>query len=614
VAYALTADEIFFLTDLGLSLEMIKAVADHQPGVAVEPPPPAPEIASADDEPPPAVSLPPAEDSVQETVVDAPVDTAPPSDDVDVSSFYGALSPYGSWLNVDGTWCWQPTAMVVDSGWSPYCQRGHWVYTDCGWMWQSDYSWGWAPFHYGRWSRHSRYGWIWLPDTEWGPAWVSWRHSDAAIGWAPLPPGARYEAGIGFSFHGNRVGADFAFGLESRHFTFVPVAHFSERVLVRSRLPRTEVTRIYNTTTIIQNNYTHINNRIINRGPSITRIKEVTHQEIRQLKIVDQKNHPGQPIRRGAISGESIEIYRPNVASRPHETPKAVVARQEASMRIKHEEVRKVSVLDTYKSGPVVQAAGERGKASLGAGHSDTTPHIPSRPPVPPVINQRQINDAATRQRQAEEETARVREEQQRRTDAITHQQEQKRNAEVLASQQEEQRRHGEELARQQEEQRRQAANLTRQQEQKRNAEEIARQREEQRRRTEELSRQQAEQKQRVAELTRQQEQQRRAEELSRQQADQQQRAQEQARQQEMQRQRAQEQARQQEGQRRAWQAQRQAEEAAARQHQQQEQQQAAQQRAQQSAFQGSGNSSMTSQASNRGDASRGGAKNRRNR
>ena len=595
------------------------------------PPPPA-------EEAPPAVSIPPAEDTVQETVMDAPVVAAPPSESVDISSFYGALSPYGSWVNVDGTQYWQPTAMVVDSSWSPYCQRGNWVYTDCGWMWQSDYSWGWAPFHYGRWSRHYRYGWIWLPDTEWGPAWVSWRHSDAAIGWAPLPPGARYEAGIGFSFHGNRVSADFAFGLESRHFTFVPVAHFSERALVRSRLPRTEVTRVYNTTTIIQNNYTYNNNRIINRGPSITRIHELTHQEIKQVKIVDQNIHPGQPIRRGMISGESVAVYRPRVASTIHETPRAVVARREASAQARHEEARNVSILDDRRSGAMVQAEQARGNASLLIARPDTTPRIVSRPSVPPVANPRQINDLVTLQRQAEEAAVRQREHQQQQAAELTSRQAQERKARVLSQQQEEQRKRGEELARQQEEQRRQAADLAHQQAAKRNIEGIARRREEQRLQAEELSRQQAEQQRHAAELAREQKiQQERAQEQARQ-REAQQRAAEQARQQEIQRQRAEEQSRQREAQQRAWQAQRQAEETAAR-HQQQEMerqqqqaaqqrtaqaaerqreqqqqqwaaQQAAQQRAQQSAFQSNGSSSMTTQSSNRGSASRGGATN----
>src|SRR5437763_1893906 len=70
----------------------------------------------------------------------------------EVNYFYSDLAPYGSWLQVDGMgWCWQPRCVVVNRAWQPYCDYGHWAYTDCGWYWQSSYSWGWAPFHYGRW-------------------------------------------------------------------------------------------------------------------------------------------------------------------------------------------------------------------------------------------------------------------------------------------------------------------------------------------------------------------------------------------------------------------------------------------------------------------------------
>src|SRR5262249_35280204 len=100
---------------------------------------------------------------------------APPAEEPAFSTFYDSLAPYGTWVDVGGYGqCWQPSAVSINPEWQPYCDRGHWVYSDCGWYWLSDYSWGWAPFHYGRWFRHNRLGWCWQPDRVWGPSWVSW--------------------------------------------------------------------------------------------------------------------------------------------------------------------------------------------------------------------------------------------------------------------------------------------------------------------------------------------------------------------------------------------------------------------------------------------------------
>jgi hypothetical protein len=62
------------------------------------------------------------------------------------------------------------------------------VLTEFGWTWVSDWSWGWAPFHYGRWVIVSGFGWCWVPGTMWGPAWVTWRSGGGWVGWAALPP------------------------------------------------------------------------------------------------------------------------------------------------------------------------------------------------------------------------------------------------------------------------------------------------------------------------------------------------------------------------------------------------------------------------------------------
>jgi hypothetical protein len=103
--------------------------------------------------------------------------------------FQGALSPYGEWVN-DPSYgqVWVPSSSVVGADFSPYASGGHWVFTDDGWTWYSDWDWGWAPFHYGRWIDLTGYGWSWIPGSVWGPGWVSWRCGGGYAGWAPLPP------------------------------------------------------------------------------------------------------------------------------------------------------------------------------------------------------------------------------------------------------------------------------------------------------------------------------------------------------------------------------------------------------------------------------------------
>ena len=137
-AFNLSANQLLYLRDLGLSSQMITAMLNRdaslktQPQPAQTPPrPPVPEPAPQPQAPPPDY-----------------VSTPPP---VEVNYFYNDLSPYGSWVVLEGYgWCWQPRAVVIRHGWRPYCDGGHWIFSDCGWYWHSDYSWGWAPFHYGR--------------------------------------------------------------------------------------------------------------------------------------------------------------------------------------------------------------------------------------------------------------------------------------------------------------------------------------------------------------------------------------------------------------------------------------------------------------------------------
>ncbi|MFZ6182086.1 DUF6600 domain-containing protein [Nannocystis pusilla] len=103
--------------------------------------------------------------------------------------FYGALAPYGTWIDDAAYgWVWLPAPAIVGADFFPYMTGGQWVYTDAGWMFDSSYSWGWAPFHYGRWAFDAGVGWMWVPGDVWGPAWVDWRWNAGYVGWAPLPP------------------------------------------------------------------------------------------------------------------------------------------------------------------------------------------------------------------------------------------------------------------------------------------------------------------------------------------------------------------------------------------------------------------------------------------
>jgi hypothetical protein len=121
----------------------------------------------------------------------ASIDPRPGGGDVvvTVGAFHDTLGPYGEWVN-SGSYgmVWRPSVAVVGPSFQPYATGGHWVYSDVGWTWASDWDWGWAPFHYGRWVLDPVYGWAWIPDTVWGPAWVSWRFGGGLVGWAPLGP------------------------------------------------------------------------------------------------------------------------------------------------------------------------------------------------------------------------------------------------------------------------------------------------------------------------------------------------------------------------------------------------------------------------------------------
>jgi hypothetical protein len=332
--FNLRAEEIIYLNDIGVPSGVVTAMIqrDHllqaessnltvtsSESVASIAAPPAYPPDSIPDQPVSAVEPPttvfdstPGYSSVDYT---APVNTEPSP--TDYTDYYDALAPYGSWVDVAGYGrCWQPTVVVVNRDWTPYFNCGRWVYSDCGWYWMSDYSWGWAPFHYGRWFQHASLGWCWRPDRVWGPSWVCWRHDGDFCGWAALPPGARFVAGIGLTFHGHPARHDFNFGLTANHFRFVRANHFLERDLARHVLPRDHATRIFDHT-IASSGIISRGRTVLNNGIPRAQVATATHRDIRPVSLHDVTPTAGVGIReRFERNGRTLAVYRPDMQPR----------------------------------------------------------------------------------------------------------------------------------------------------------------------------------------------------------------------------------------------------------------------------------------------------------
>lgn len=313
--YNLTADEVLSLGKSGVKPNVITAMLQHDhelalsnPGTTTPTGPPGPATAS---DPVPMESQIPV---VAPSPSSPPVEVSNPP--MEVGYFYADLVPYGAWARFpDLGWCWQPRVATMDREWRPYCQSGHWVETDSGWFWQSDYIWGWAPFHYGRWKFQDTCGWVWQPDTVWAPAWVTWRADGARWGWAPLPPQASFDPKDGYHFKGTVVGANCDFGLRPEEFTFIELKHFLDRDLGRRKLPPQEVVNSFTRAEVI-NNLAHEQGWMVNHGVASKEVASATGVEIKHLEI---REIPAgsKPVNTGRTESQ---VFRPRLLAAPRTT------------------------------------------------------------------------------------------------------------------------------------------------------------------------------------------------------------------------------------------------------------------------------------------------------
>ena len=186
---------------------------------------------------------------------------------------YEELDAHGSWRS-DPTYgnVWTPNR--VPSGWAPY-RDGHWAWVDpWGWTWVDDAPWGYAVSHYGRWA-NIRGTWCWVP----GPPQQQAVYAPAQVAFVG---GQNFQGSAGSGVTAGAVVAAAAiigwFALAPRdvYQPSYPVSRgYFERINRSNAVvaPAT-VTNVYNTTNVtnITNTTTIINN------PSATRVVYANQQ------------------------------------------------------------------------------------------------------------------------------------------------------------------------------------------------------------------------------------------------------------------------------------------------------------------------------------------------
>lgn len=242
-----------------------------------------------------------------------PLRAQEPEDDISFDFFYDSLKPYGEWLQIaEYGLCWRPVG--VEPSWAPY-RDGYWAFTDGGWTWVSYEDFGGIVYHYGRWVSTLDVGWCWVPDYEWAPAWVSWRSSEAYIGWAPLPPECHWtpEVGIG-------VWADDRYDIGPDHYHFCPVPDFGSPVILSVLIPPVQnVAIIQNTVNITNITVNPVTKVVFVGGPRYDLLKPRLRRPVPLLKLVQQTHlssldlDPARPVFHSIQKGNSLFVPSPKV-------------------------------------------------------------------------------------------------------------------------------------------------------------------------------------------------------------------------------------------------------------------------------------------------------------
>ena len=265
-------------------------------------------------------------------------------DDVSLQTFYDELSPYGTWIkDPEYGYVWRPD--VDQNEFRPYYSNGRWAMTEYGNTWVSNYEWGWAPFHYGRWI-HNRYNnWVWIPGTVWGPAWVSWRSGGGYYGWAPLGPSINININIGRRY----VTPEY-------YWNFIPA-----RNIYYNNYPRyySGRNRVYIQNTVIINNTYVRNNHTYYTGPRAEDVRRATNQDVKVYNVARTTNRNDS-----RVEGGVVNVYTPrptrgnaNTNAAPREVVQGSISRGRIESNVISSESSRVS---RGSNSTVIEPKGER--------------------------------------------------------------------------------------------------------------------------------------------------------------------------------------------------------------------------------------------------------------
>ena len=229
------------------------------------------------------------------------------------AEFYQTLDQHGEWIEHPRYgMTWSPYANQ-DRNWRPY-SRGQWVLTEeHGWYWESDEDFGWVVYHYGRWLLDDRHGWMWVPGREWGPAWVAWRESDEAIGWAPLPPEAEFNG----SGEGVMTYDAFAAPRYAPMWMFVAPGLMLMPAVYRHFYPYQRSSFYFGQSRFVTH-YSYRDRHVYNRGVDRRFIEMRTQRPVPVLQVrpmASPRDFGGQ--RRIEGDNRHVGIYRPQMAPAP---------------------------------------------------------------------------------------------------------------------------------------------------------------------------------------------------------------------------------------------------------------------------------------------------------